>query len=60
MGAVWYRARADLRGAAAGTLLIALLVGLTGSIVLTAVAGARRGRDAIPEFLTLGEAFRAE
>ncbi len=59
MGAVWYRARADLRGAAAGTLLIALLVGLTGSIVLTAVAGARRGRDAIPEFLAYTRAGNA-
>ncbi len=51
MGAVWYRARADLRHKLVSTLMLALLVGLTGSIVLTAVAGARRGRDAIPEFL---------
>lgn len=51
MGAVWYRARADLRRTVGGTVLLAVLVGLTGSVVLTAVAGARRGRDAIPEFL---------
>lgn len=48
---MWYRARADLRHKVVSTLLLALLVGLTGSVVLAAVAGARRGRDAIPEFL---------
>src|SRR4051794_40686598 len=52
MGAVWYRARADLRGRVGGTLLLILLVGVTGGVVLAAVAGAQRSRDAIPEFLT--------
>lgn len=65
MGAVWYRARSELRRRWAGTLVLALLVGVAGGAVLTAVAGARRTDTALDRFieyhrpgtlqLTLGE-----
>lgn len=51
MGAVWYQGRTVLRRALGATVLLTLLVGLTGGAVLAAVAGARRSQDAIPEFL---------
>nr|MBA2624688.1 hypothetical protein [Acidimicrobiia bacterium] len=56
MGAVWYRARAEVRRRWAATLVLALLVGLAGGAVLTAAAGARRTASAYPRFL---EASRA-
>jgi hypothetical protein len=51
MGAVWLRATAQLRGRLRASLLLALLVGLSGGVVLAAVAGARRSDAALPRFL---------
>jgi ABC-type lipoprotein release transport system permease subunit len=51
MGAVWLRAKAQLRGRLLASLLLALLVGLAGGVVLAAVAGARRSDAALPQFL---------
>jgi putative ABC transport system permease protein len=51
MGAVWLRARAQLRGRVRATLLLTLLVGLSGGVVLAALAGARRSDAALPRFL---------
>jgi ABC-type lipoprotein release transport system permease subunit len=51
MGAVWLRARAQLRGRLLASLALALLVGLAGGVVLAAVAGARRSDAALPRFL---------
>lgn len=51
MGAVWYRARVELRRTVRAMVLLIVLVGVTGGVVLAAVAGAQRSRDAIPEFL---------
>ncbi|CAN5604861.1 hypothetical protein BH18ACT1_BH18ACT1_07090 [soil metagenome] len=50
MTAVWWRTRAELRRRWAPTLLLVLLVGVVGSGVLSAVAGARRTSSA-PERL---------
>ena len=51
MGAVWLRATAQLRGRVRASLLLALLVGLSGGVVLAALAGARRSDAALPRFL---------
>jgi FtsX-like permease family len=51
VSAVWLRARAQLRGGARVTVLLAVLVGLAGGMVLAAVAGARRTDAALPRFL---------
>jgi hypothetical protein len=51
VGAVWLRARAQLRGRLVASLLLALLVGLAGGVVMAAVAGARRSDAALPRFL---------
>jgi ABC-type lipoprotein release transport system permease subunit len=51
MGVLWLRARAQLRGRARASLLLALLVGLAGALVLAAAAGARRSEAALPRFL---------
>jgi hypothetical protein len=51
VSAVWLRARAQLRGQARATVLLAVLVGLAGGVVLAAVAGARRTDAALPRFL---------
>jgi hypothetical protein len=51
MGAVWLRATAQLRGRVRASLLLALLVGLTGGVVLAALVGARRSEAALPRFL---------
>lgn len=51
MGAVWLRAKAQLRGRVRASLLLALLVGLSGGVVLAALAGARRSEAALPRFL---------
>jgi hypothetical protein len=55
MGAVWLRARAQLRGRLLASLLLALLVGLAGGVVLAAVAGARRSDAALPRFLAASQ-----
>jgi hypothetical protein len=51
VSAVWLWALAVLRGRARVTLLLAVLVGLTGGVVLAAVAGARRTDAALPRFV---------
>jgi hypothetical protein len=51
MTAVWARARAELRHRWQATVLLAVLVGLAGGVVLTAVAGARRTDSAMDRFL---------
>jgi ABC-type lipoprotein release transport system permease subunit len=51
MGAVWLRARAQLRGRLLASMALALLVGLAGGVVLAAVAGARRSDAALPRFM---------
>jgi hypothetical protein len=51
MGAVWLRATAQLRGRVRASLLLTLLVGLSGGVVLAALAGARRSDAALPRFL---------
>jgi hypothetical protein len=48
---LWLRAKAQLRGRAQASLLLALLVGLAGALVLAAAAGARRSEAALPRFL---------
>ncbi len=50
-GAVWYRARAELRRRWRSTLVLALLAGLAGGIVLASVAGARRTSTAMDRFV---------
>jgi hypothetical protein len=50
MGAVWLRARAQLRGRVWASLLLLLLAGLAGGVVLAALAGARRSDAALPRF----------
>jgi ABC-type lipoprotein release transport system permease subunit len=59
MGAVWLRARAQLRGRLLASLLLALLVGLAGGVVLAAVAGARRSDAALPRFLAASRTTEA-
>ena len=51
MVAVWARVRAELRRRWRATVLLALVVGLTGGVVLVAVAGARRTDSAMDRFL---------
>ena len=51
MGAVWLRAAAQLRGRVRASLLLVLLVGLSGGVVLAGLAGARRSDAALPRFL---------
>jgi hypothetical protein len=51
VSAVWLWAVAVLRGRARMTLLLAVLVGLTGGVVLAAVAGTRRTDAALPRFV---------
>jgi hypothetical protein len=50
MGVVWYRARAETRGRWHALVALALLVGLAGGTVLTALAGARRSSTAYERF----------
>ena len=51
MGAAWFRARTLQRGRVRVTVLLALFVGLSGAVVLAAVAGARRSEAALPRFV---------
>src|ERR671910_3819174 len=51
MAAVWLLVRCDLRRRWRSLLVVALLVGLVGLVVLTAVAGARRTDSAYPRLL---------
>lgn len=43
--------RSDLRGRARSLVVLALLIGVTTGVVLTATAGARRGNTAVPRLL---------
>ncbi|MCI3949829.1 MAG: hypothetical protein K0R11_1763, partial [Acidimicrobiales bacterium] len=51
MGAVWYRARSELRRRWPSTLVLAVLAGVTAGIVLASVAGARRTSTAMDRFV---------
>ena len=51
MSAVWLWIRLDLRSRKRSLLVMALLVALTTGVVLTAVAGARRGSTAVDRLL---------
>src|SRR5918995_1669367 len=51
MAPVWLLVRCDLRRRWRSLLVVALLVGLVGVVVLTAVAGARRTESAYPRLL---------
>lgn len=56
MGAVWYRAKADLRRGVGGTLALIALLAFAGGVTLAAAAGSIRTRDALPEFLSYNRA----
>jgi hypothetical protein len=56
---LWLRAKAQLRGRARASLLLALLVGLAGALVLAAAAGARRSEAALPRFLAANRTMDA-
>lgn len=58
MTSAWYRARGELRRRWRAALLVALLVGIVGGTVLTAVAGARRSSTAYERFR--GETLAAD
>lgn len=51
MSAVWAWVRLDLRHRARSLLILLLLVAVTTGVVLTATAGARRGRTAVDRLL---------
>jgi hypothetical protein len=59
MGVLWLRARAQLRGQAAASLLLVVLVGVAGALVLAAAAGARRSEAALPRFLAANRTMDA-
>jgi FtsX-like permease family len=59
MGVLWLRAKAQLRGRAQATLLLALLVGLAGALVLAAASGARRSEATLPRFLAANRTMDA-
>ena len=50
MGGAWYLARTELRRRWLATLVLAALIGLTGGVLLTTVAGARRSSTAYERF----------
>jgi hypothetical protein len=52
MRVVWLRCRAELRAKWRNTVLLILLVGIGGGIGVTALAGARRTDQAVPQFVT--------
>ena len=51
MGAVWMRARVDLRRQRWALVVAALVVALAGGLVLAAIAGTSRTRSALPRFI---------
>ncbi|HEX9711036.1 MAG TPA: FtsX-like permease family protein [Actinomycetota bacterium] len=51
MGAVWYRARAEMRGRLRTAVALSLLLALVGGAALAAAAGARRTHSAYPRFV---------
>src|SRR5688572_10605354 len=56
MRAGWAWARSELRRRRRADVLLALLIGITGAVVLTAAAGARRTDTAFERFLTWSRA----
>jgi len=56
-GAVWLRARAEMRARWRSLLSAALLCGLFGAAVLATLAGARRTENAYPRFLERQKAY---
>ena len=56
MGAVIYRARAQLRTSWRATLALAVLVAMAGAVAMGAIAGARRTASAYPRFLASSRA----
>src|SRR6266567_4425916 len=56
MGAVWLRLRSELRRQWRAWLALAVLLGLTGGVALTAAAGTRRTDTAYPRFLRASHA----
>ena len=59
MGAVSARAASLLRRRIAAMVLLAALIGLAGAVSLAALAGARRGDQALPAFLARQDPFDA-
>src|ERR671910_25269 len=59
MAAVWLLVRCDLRRRWRSPVCVALLVGVVGAVVLTAVAGARRTDSAYPRLLDALDASHA-
>src|ERR1700733_12670852 len=57
---VWLTLRTDLRRKWRAMLGLALLLGLIGGVVLTAVAGARRTDTAYPRLLTWANATQVD
>src|SRR5947208_15219769 len=67
MGAIWVRARSELRSRWAAAVALALMIGVAAGVVITAAAGARRTDTAYERFLawshppdagiSLGDAF---
>lgn len=51
MGAAWAWARSELRRRRGAAVALALLIGVSGAVVLTAAAGARRTESAFARFL---------
>ena len=56
MAGPWFRARAELRRHWRGTLGLAVLVGLAGTVVLGSWAGSRRTESAYPQYLAVTHA----
>lgn len=56
MGAIWLRARSELRSRWGAALSLALLVGIAGGAVMAAAAGARRTDSAFPRFVASAKA----
>jgi hypothetical protein len=56
VGAVWYRARGELRRRWRSTLGLALLAGLVGGVVIASAAGARRTSSAMDRFVAFNRA----
>jgi hypothetical protein len=60
MGALWLTMRAELRRGWRPLLMLALLLGVTGGVVLTAAAGAVRTDTAYPRLLRWANAAQAD
>jgi ABC-type lipoprotein release transport system permease subunit len=59
MGAVWVRARAELRRGWQATVVLAVLVGVVGGVTMFGVAGARRTASAMDRFIDYHRPFDA-